>query len=253
MAPRKEERSWARLCSRLDAEWRRVGASSAGRAAVRRWAGEEPALAGACSAVDVVARCQRSGDMRCRSEALAAVLRRGGTDEFAVQTVIQVMLPGLLRVVRESRYLVDCGSRWADDDELEQEVVTIAYERARALAGTTQVWPAKTLLDHTRGRVRVLAADERRWESRARYSDRSRDVGSDCDRSPAEELAQVVVDAVRNGTLAEGPAGVFYTCRVLGFQARELPAGACSTRSMYRSVRRTEQALVRACAATVAS
>jgi hypothetical protein len=53
-------------------EWRRVGASSAGRAALRRWAEEEPALAGATSALGVLRRCQRHGDGQ---EALAAVLR----------------------------------------------------------------------------------------------------------------------------------------------------------------------------------
>lgn len=33
---------------------------------------------------------------------------------------------------------------------------------------------------------------------------------------PVEELAQVVVDAMRTGTLTPGVAAIFYTCRVLG-------------------------------------
>ncbi len=44
----------AHVCSALDAEWRRVATSSAGRAATLRWAEVEPALAGACSGHDVV-------------------------------------------------------------------------------------------------------------------------------------------------------------------------------------------------------
>jgi hypothetical protein len=102
MAPIRGESGRARLCSRLDAEWRRVGASSAGRAAVRRWVEEEPALAGATSALGVLARCQRHGDGQ---EALAAVLRLADTDEFARQTVIQALLPGLVALAQRTHYI----------------------------------------------------------------------------------------------------------------------------------------------------
>jgi hypothetical protein len=102
MASIRGESGGARLCSRLDAEWRRVGASSAGRAAVRRWADEEPALAGATSALDVLARCQRHGDGQ---EALAAVLRLADTEEFARQTVTQALLPGLVALTRRAHYI----------------------------------------------------------------------------------------------------------------------------------------------------
>jgi hypothetical protein len=103
MASIRGESGRARLCSRLDAEWRRVGASSAGRAAVRRWAEEEePALAGAISALGVLARCQRHGDGQ---EALAAVLRLADTEDFARQTVIQALLPGLVALARRAHYI----------------------------------------------------------------------------------------------------------------------------------------------------
>ena len=127
MASIRGESGWTRLCSRLDAEWRRVGASSAGRSAVRRWAEEEPALAGATSALDVLARCQRHGNGQ---EALAAVLRLAGTDEFARQTVMQSILPGLVALARRAHYMVGPGlAGWASDDELEQEIGLYAMKR----------------------------------------------------------------------------------------------------------------------------
>lgn len=43
------------------------------------------------------------------------------------------------------------------------------------------------------------------------------DIPGAIGRSPVEELAQVVVDAVRTGSLAPGAAATFYTCRVLGY------------------------------------
>ena len=59
---------------------------------------------------------------------MAAVLRLAVDDEFARLTVIQVILPGLLGMSRRAGYMVRAsGGRWADHDELEQEIVTIAY------------------------------------------------------------------------------------------------------------------------------
>lgn len=257
MASRRDDRSWARLCSRLDREWRRVGASSVGRSAVRRWACEEPALADTRSALEVLARCQCPTDAEGRNEALAAVLREAATDEFAQQTVIQAILPGLLALAHQARYMVDDGgSRWVDYDELEQDIVTIAYERTRALAGTTQAWPANTLLAQTKIRLRGLHAGERRRMAVSLSVDRVTDVidvARHRDRSVAEELAQVVVDAVHSGTLAPGPAGIFYTCRVLRYEAWEVAEPATSTRSMFRSLRSSEHALAEAYGAGAAS
>ncbi len=247
MASIRGESGRARLCSRLDAEWRRVGASPAGRAAVRRWAEEEPALAGATSALGVLARCQRHGDGQ---EALAAVLRLADTDEFARQTVIQALLPGLVALARRAHYMVGPGlAGWASEDELEQEIVTIAYERTRALAGTTQAWPANTLLAQTTIRLRVRHQTGRRrdWWHLPLDDVNESDVPPGRDRSAAEELAQVVIDALRDGTLAEGPAGMFYTCRVLGYpgnRVRREPG--CSARSVKRWVTNTELTLAAA-------
>ena len=219
------EKRFTSLCSRLDAEWRQTARSVKGRAAVRRWIGEEPVLAGACSGEEVVEHCHRRDDaapghgMTSGPQAtFGALLRLAGHDEFAERTVIQAMLPGLLAMRHRLSFMVSSGgSRWGDHDELEQEIVSIAYERVQALAGTTQAWPARTLLDQTWRRLRVLNDNECRWRANSVPVALPPDIITErAAHSPAEELAHLVVDAVQDGTLALGPAQLVYTCAVMG-------------------------------------
>jgi hypothetical protein len=253
---RGDER-WARLCSRLDAEWRQIARSKEGRAAVQRWVGEEPALAGACSAEDVLALCQRRGDAGAghgetngSQAALGAVLRAAANDDFAQRTVMQAILPGLLALRRRASYMVASpGSRWDGEDELEQEIVTLAYERVRALAGTTQAWAAETLVNQTWSRLRVLNKNERRWRARnvGMCPEWAEDLPDSGEHSAAEQLAHLVVDAVQDGTLALEPAGLLYTYGVVGnplvWAAEEL---SYSRRSVSRSLARSARILAAA-------
>lgn len=149
------------------------------------------------------------------------LLRLAVDDEFAQQTVIQVILPGLLAMSRRAHYMVGAsGGPWADHDDLEQEIVAIAYERIRALAGTTQAWPARTLLDQTWRRLRLLHDRDRQWKACWVPMDGGRDIPGSNDRSPVEELAQVVVDAVRTGSLAPGVAATLLHLPGAGLQHR---------------------------------
>ncbi len=257
MRTRRGDERWAHLCSRLDAEWRQTARSEKGRAAVERWAGEEPALAGACSAEDVLALCQRrddagpgGGEVKTSQAALGAVLRVAAHDEFAQRTVMQAILPGLLALRRRASYMVASpGSGWDGEDELEQEIVTLAYERVRALAGTTQTWAAETLVDQTWRRLRVLNEGERRWRARnvGMSPEWAEDLPDSGEHSAAEELAHLVVDAVHDGTLAVGPAGLLYTYGVVGnplVWAAE--AVSYSRRSVSRSIARSARTLAAA-------
>ncbi len=257
MRTRRGDERWARLCSRLDAEWHQTARSKQGRAAVQRWVGEEPALAAARSAEDVLALCQRradagSGDGEVvRSQAaLGAVLRVAANDEFAQRTVMQAILPGLLALRRRASYMVASpGSRWDGEDELEQEIVTLAYERVQALAGTTQAWAAETLVNQTWSRLRVLHKNERRWRARnvAMSPEWAEDLPESVQHSTAEQLAHLVVDAVRDGTLALEPAGLLYTYGVVGnslpWVEEEL---SYSRRSVSRSLARSARVLAEA-------
>lgn len=203
------------MCSALDADWRRMAASPAGRAAVRRWVDEDPCFEGAHSAHDVLAMCREGADEGW--PVLRALLRVAAGDEFAQQTVMQALLPGLLDMSRRARArAARTCSGWVDEDELEQQVVVIAFERIRALAGTTQAWPARTLLDETWRRLRTVLEGEQRRREVCEPLARLVGVPSGAERSAAEHLAQLVVDAVRDGRLDRGPAQLFYATRVLG-------------------------------------
>ncbi len=117
---------------------------------------------------------------------LRALLRVAAGDEFVQQTVMQALLPGLLDLSRRARARATRTWRgWVDEDELEQQVVVIVFERIRALAGTTQAWPARTLLDETTRRLRTCSRtsnDIERCANRWRHSSRP----SVADRSAAE-------------------------------------------------------------------
>ena len=224
---------------------------------MRRWIAEEPALAGACSGEDVVELCQlRDGaapghGMTDGPQAiLEALLRLAADDEFAERTVVQALLPGLLAMSRRLSYMVSSGgSRWRDRDELEHEIVTIAYERVRALAGTSQAWPARTLLDQTRARLRVLYENELRWRAHtvAMSPERADSRADDVEHSTAEELAHMVVDAVQDGTLALGPARLVYTCAVMGQRVAWVASTVgCCRWSVSGSIARTARVLAAA-------
>ncbi len=143
----------------------------------------------------------------------------GHGDEFAQQTVLQVLLPSLLDLSRRACAKATRTCRgWVDEDELEQQVVVIAFERIRALAGTTQAWPARTLLDETWRRLRTVHEHEHEQRHRAVCQPVAPlvEIPSGADRSAAEHLAQQVVDAVRDGRLDRGPGQLFYATRILG-------------------------------------
>jgi hypothetical protein len=159
--------------------------------------------------------CRQGGDEG--GPALTALLRLAGDDNFAQQTVLQVILPGLVRLSHRLHWAADDDARrWASYDELDQEVAATGYERVRALAGTTQPWPAMTLLNETWSRLRTIIEGERRYRERFQPLAGSADMVSAGDRSTTEHLTQLVVDAVRDGRLDQASAQLFYARRVLG-------------------------------------
>ncbi len=124
--------------SALDADWRQMVTSPSGRRAVQRWVDQDRCFDGAHSSHDVLAMWRENAAEGW--PVLRALLRVAAGDQFAQQTVLQVLLPGLLDLSRATR---TCRG-WVDEDELEQVVVVvIAFERIRALAGTTQAWPGE--------------------------------------------------------------------------------------------------------------
>jgi hypothetical protein len=83
------------VCSALDSDWRQMATSPLGRTAVQRWVDQDPCFEGAHSAHDVLAMCREGAAEGW--PIFRALLRVATGDQFAQQTVLQVLLaPGAI-------------------------------------------------------------------------------------------------------------------------------------------------------------
>jgi hypothetical protein len=159
-----------------------------------------------------------------------ALLRTATGDEFAQQTVLQVLLAWLLDLsLRACAKATKTWRGWVDEDELEHQVVVIAFERIRALAGITQAWPAKTLLDETWRHLRT-SKDIARCANRWRYSSRS--PTPPIAAPPSTWRSSWWMRCATAGLLV---AQLFYATRILG-ERREAVAPVAGTQTDGRSV-----------------
>jgi len=108
----------------LDAEWSRLATSPLARRSLIRWGRAHPAMAG-LSDLDGVLRRRRDP---CLARDLLGVLARlAPRDELAARTLLQALMPGLKRVVRE------VGN---DDLDAADDIVALAWERIRTYPET---------------------------------------------------------------------------------------------------------------------
>lgn len=231
----------------LAEDWAAVGPSSAARAALRRWQRAEPILAGFDSPADVVAACQRRGDPRA-ANALVGALLRLADDELAARAVLQAVLPSL--AARAWRRRPDGGGGvgiWDSVEELDAELVTLALERIRELAGTSPEWPAQAVVEVSSARLRWAAQVSRRRRIETVPLDGTHDAVAPDDRAD-ERVGAVLLDAVRSGGLRRRDAALVYATRVLGFTPAEV---AEQQRRDVRAVRCQRARAERALAAIV--
>lgn len=241
------------LFSLLSTEWRTIGAGLAARQALQAWADDSPDLAGFTTPKEVVSRCNDRNAGEQAQRILAALLYRAGTDHWAARTFLQAVLPGLAAISRRYR---NYSSQWNPMHEcvwhsladLDQQVVATAYELMHALAGEVHPWPANTVVDGTRGRVRSYAiAELRRRSHQAPDSelDHYQGLVAPPPYTLAEELAGALIDAVRQGLLSDVDAGMVYGSRVEGRRLEELaPLAGFHARTAYRHRARAEEVLV---------
>jgi hypothetical protein len=104
----------------LDAEWRRLSNSPEACRRLRTWAMRYPALAGYADLQDVL-------DARTISEAAArpillALAKLAPQDEIAARTLLQAVLPRIVRLV---------ATKCTDDPTADEELVALTWERIR--------------------------------------------------------------------------------------------------------------------------
>jgi DNA-directed RNA polymerase specialized sigma24 family protein len=107
------------VLANLESEWRRVARCSAGRRALLRWGAAHPVLRGAGDLGELLERRRAAAGAPAILAALAVLAR---TDELAARTLLQALLPGLVRLARTAGH---------DDREAIDEFVSLAWERIR--------------------------------------------------------------------------------------------------------------------------
>jgi len=189
------------LFRKLQTEWERVGTGTDAQGAVRRWAQTDEILARFSSPVDIVRVCQTRGDPPRSAAVLRAVLGHAGEDPWAARTVLQSVLPGLVRLTRRARPTLGYGGDWQHDADIDQHILALALERIQVLASDPPLWPAQAVIDSTWSRLRVFLRAERNHASRradlAEVADEPAVDGLDA----SAELTDVVADAVGRGVL----------------------------------------------------
>lgn len=106
--------------SKLDDEWERIDRQPASARSLRRWAYDEPSLRGCSTLGSLLARRKREAS--CAPAVLAALARLAPGDELAARTLLQALLPGLVRLA---------STTCADDPLALDELVSLAWERIR--------------------------------------------------------------------------------------------------------------------------
>lgn len=107
------------VTSGLDAEWERIASSPEARRAVIRWAADHPPLRELADLREVL---ERRRDPRHEGEVLSALAALARTDELAARSLLQALLPGIIRLA--SRAMLD-------DPGADSELVALAWERIR--------------------------------------------------------------------------------------------------------------------------
>ena len=103
----------------LDAQWLEVARSPEARRTLIRWANDNAALAGMHDLNDVLLSRR---DPSVSGEVLSILARLAPTDGLATRTLLQMLLPGLVRLV---------GTIGHGDPEAQDEIVALAWERIR--------------------------------------------------------------------------------------------------------------------------
>jgi hypothetical protein len=187
---------------------------------------------------------QTRGDSARSNRLLAAVLRCGASDDFALRTALQALVPGLSATSRRYGWRAGGVGPWASRHELDQDVVAFGYEELHVIATSPVAWPATRVLDRVGRRLRTLVGSHDREAARRATLHDACTVESEV--SPVDELSRELRDAVRAGTLGQTAAAVVFSTDVLGRSPAEVAAEFGKSRWFVYKAR--ERATQRLCA-----
>lgn len=107
------------VLSRLDAEWRRIASGPDAQSAVARWGAAHPQLRGLADLEELL---ERRRDPQRKQSVLSALAALARTEELAARTLLQALLPGIVRLASRDAY---------DDPHAADEMVALAWGRIR--------------------------------------------------------------------------------------------------------------------------
>ena len=232
------------LLRELQQAWDHDGESRQARAALARWAEGHPGLAGYASPAQLVRACHSRTDP-VAEQLVDALTEEAARDPWATRTVLQALLPGLAALVRQHHDLVGDGREpFSCTADLDQFVVSTAFECITQIAGRADSHRLRGILDSTWSRLRRHARAHRRdWDGRAPLAEAGEHRASPA-RTDAEELATVLIDAVERRLLRPTDAGLVYATRVVGQAPAEVAATLdCRVATLVRRRHRVEQVL----------
>jgi len=225
----------------LSAEWARAGTSIRARTTHATWAEREAPLSSFRSPAEAVEFCHLARGAAA-NRILGSLLHVD--DDLAARAVLQALLPGLAAMSRRARrrwpWMFDreCDGPWVDWG-FDHEAVATAHARIAHLSGSRVEWPATSILDHVWRHVRWVEEQHRRTHASACFrkwhvepsgplvesvANEDLDVRSSSEKSQtaAEELAELLAQAMRLGLVGSRGAALVYESRIVGRPVAEI-------------------------------
>ncbi len=236
----------------IDHEWAGISNSGWARRRVATWVRTDDRFAGLRDLGEVVHAIQRGEHNRSRGLCWALLGLVASGDEGGTRTLLQAMVPTL---GQELKSLLG-GSPGANIDSYgsgdpDQLVVAAANQAIHEMAGTEPKWPIADLRSRTHRLVVRWQRNDRRWTDHNLVDD---NVAASCDKKPADktrtatdELADLLADAAREGTMRDEEIAMMWLTRVAGVPPTETAAQYGATTDVYRRrLRRIEGRFVKA-------
>lgn len=220
----------------LEREWKALASRSESKDALRRRSAADPRLADFIGFDELIAAVRRPPSAKVGNDVLAALLRLGSEDPFARRCLLEALMPGLIRLACR---FPTCGE---DADDRLQTVLLHAVERIHDLAGQELPWPAVAIGGYVRDHLRRA---ERAHRDPAAPLEAAATIRAAPERTAADQLAGVLVEGFRRGTIRPDDAALLYTTRVAGHPTAAVAAAVGVDPVVLRTRRRrSEQRLI---------
>lgn len=233
------------LFTRLDAEWRELGASPPAVTALGMWAGTDGAFREFSNLCELVEGMRHSADRERNDELLACLAGRAQSDPYAARALFQAVFPGLIRIAADFRPATH------SDEEIASVVIATAYERIRTypIGRRPRSIAANVLLDTRQAVSRSVCKPRVREVPTA---DIEKLIVKAPEKTASDELLGIIAEAVRTRRLGVVDAQLVVLSCLAAVPTVELAAAQGCTVHTVRRRRLKAEAVLKAVAACVA-